>query len=303
MSTAARPIEAAGVVLHDGAGRVAVVHRPRHADWSLPKGKLEAGEPHLLAAVRECHEETGVRAVLESPLPDQQYHVNGAAKRVCYWRARVLGDDGFTPNEEIDELRWVPAGAAGTLLSYPHDAALVVRSVAVGDTRPLIVLRHAEALKRAAWGASRALHAAYDSARPLAPAGLEQADRVAAVLAAYGVTRVVTSPSRRCRQTVEPFAGLAGVRLERDYLMSEEGHVADPTGTAAVAHNLAVAPAPTALCTHRPVLHVVMRALSEALLEAGDWTIWLDPRLPPAGALVVHRGAGGQIVAIERHDS
>ena len=41
--------------------RSAVVHRPRYDDWSLPKGKLDAGEHLLPTAVREVAEETGLR--------------------------------------------------------------------------------------------------------------------------------------------------------------------------------------------------------------------------------------------------
>ena len=57
----ARIAAAGGVLWREGdAGReVAVVHRPRYDDWSLPKGKLDDGEPHLVAALREIREETG----------------------------------------------------------------------------------------------------------------------------------------------------------------------------------------------------------------------------------------------------
>ena len=81
------PIRAAGVVLYDADDRIAVVHRPRRGDWSLPKGKLEPGEPHLLAALRECHEETGQRARLEAPLPSRSYEVDGG-RRSCATGAR-----------------------------------------------------------------------------------------------------------------------------------------------------------------------------------------------------------------------
>ena len=44
--------------------KVLLIHRPRHKDWSLPKGKLDKGEHLLAAAVRECDEETGIVPVL-----------------------------------------------------------------------------------------------------------------------------------------------------------------------------------------------------------------------------------------------
>ncbi|MDP9466861.1 MAG: NUDIX domain-containing protein, partial [Actinomycetota bacterium] len=60
-------MKAAGGVLWrevDGQVLVAVVHRPRYDDWSLPKGKLDPGELEVVAAVREVQEETGFSCVV-----------------------------------------------------------------------------------------------------------------------------------------------------------------------------------------------------------------------------------------------
>ena len=87
-----RTIEAAGVVLvrpGPSGPEVAVVHRPHRSDWSLPKGKLERGERHEVAAVRETFEETGVRCVLGPSLGGRRYEVDGVPKHVRYWRATV----------------------------------------------------------------------------------------------------------------------------------------------------------------------------------------------------------------------
>ena len=43
---------------------LAVIHRPKYDDWSLPKGKLKPGEGFCEAALREVEEETGCRARL-----------------------------------------------------------------------------------------------------------------------------------------------------------------------------------------------------------------------------------------------
>jgi 8-oxo-dGTP diphosphatase len=119
-------VEAAGGVVLDGEGRVALVHRPRYDDWSLPKGKLDPGESFEEAALREVEEETGMRCRLGAELEPVRYQDNkGRPKLVRYWRMEVEHDPGFVPNNEVDELRWVPPGEAPALLTYPHDAELV----------------------------------------------------------------------------------------------------------------------------------------------------------------------------------
>jgi 8-oxo-dGTP pyrophosphatase MutT (NUDIX family) len=110
---------AGGVVLRDG--RVAVVHRPRYDDWSLPKGKLDPGETFEDAALREVAEETGLRCRLIRELPAVEYEVRGRPKLVRYWAMEVVDETGFVPNEEVDEIRWLEPAEALTLLSYDRD--------------------------------------------------------------------------------------------------------------------------------------------------------------------------------------
>src|SRR5947209_615891 len=116
-------IRAAGTVLWrpGRAGpEVAVVHRSRYADWSLPKGKLERGETLPACAVRETLEETGFRPVLGRRLPEVRYLAGGAAKAVHYFTGKAAKGE-FTPNDEVDELRWLTSEAAARLLSYAGD--------------------------------------------------------------------------------------------------------------------------------------------------------------------------------------
>ena len=104
-----------------------VVHRPRYDDWSLPKGKLDPGESWEDAALREVDEEVGLRCRLGAELPPVAYTDHkGRAKVVRYWLMEPEDAAApFTPNDEVDEMRWVDVAAAAALLSYPHDAELV----------------------------------------------------------------------------------------------------------------------------------------------------------------------------------
>ncbi|MEA2458415.1 MAG: 8-oxo-dGTP diphosphatase [Thermoleophilaceae bacterium] len=114
----------------DGGLEVAVVHRPRYDDWSLPKGKLDKGEGFEDAALREVLEETGLRCRLGRTLGDTSYRDRkDRPKLVRYYEMEPEGGE-FEPNDEVDELRWLPLGDAGGVLSYDFDRELVEKAAA-----------------------------------------------------------------------------------------------------------------------------------------------------------------------------
>jgi 8-oxo-dGTP diphosphatase len=118
---------AGGLVVRDsGSGpEVAIVHRPRYDDWSLPKGKLAKGESFEDAALREVVEETGMTCELGEELEPARYtDRKGRDKLVRFWLMRPTGGD-FEPTDEVDELRWLDPHSAVELLDYDHDRALV----------------------------------------------------------------------------------------------------------------------------------------------------------------------------------
>ncbi len=280
-------VVAAGAVVSRKGPEVLLVHRPKYDDWSFPKGKVDAGEHVTTTAVREVAEETGLDVRLGPPLSNQHYVVHNGHphdKRAHYWTARVVGGDdvsSYRPNDEIDDVAWVPLDAAWDRLTYERDRATLEEYTKVPrKTRPLIVLRHGKAKARKSWDKD-------DRRRPLTKTGQLQADQLVPVLGAYGVTRVLSSSSRRCWSTIGPYSDLAELDLEVTRDLSEED--ATPRAVTGHVNRLLDRPDPAVLCTHRPVLPFVYDALGIG-----------DPHLK-AGAMLVLHHRNGQITAVEHH--
>jgi 8-oxo-dGTP diphosphatase len=115
-------VRAAGAVVYIDGPKFAIIHRPHRGDWSLPKGKLDPGEDFETAAVREVREEIGVSGELGKALPTVRYKDHkGRSKEVRYWLMDAGRVGRFKANDEVDELRWLPAKKALDLLSYKTD--------------------------------------------------------------------------------------------------------------------------------------------------------------------------------------
>ena len=118
---------AGGAVVREAGGKteIAVVHRPRYDDWSLPKGKLEADESFKQGALREVEEETGLVCELGRELSPVRYRDRkGRRKVVRYWQMQPL-KGSFRASDEVDEVRWLTLKKASRLLDYEHDRRLV----------------------------------------------------------------------------------------------------------------------------------------------------------------------------------
>ena len=298
-------IRAAGVVLlRDGESgqEFVVVHRPGRQDWSLPKGKIDPGEHVIAAAVRECDEESGYSPLLQAPLPMQTYSVGSRPKVVHYWRARVWEEVGFAPDDEVDEIRWVPVADAPAILTYPSETRLVELAAALPDTIPLVILRHTQALKRSQFEGSD------DAERPLSGKGRSQSKLLIPLLDAFGITTVHSSPARRCHDTVRRYAKAVDVPVLAEPRLSEEGFREDPRAAVKRAAKLARMPEPLVLCSHRPVLPAILEGVAESLgmdVEDPRWRRSWDPKLPPGGFLIVHRrledDGNLSVVGVEHH--
>ena len=279
-------VAAGAVVLRPrNGGEVLLVHRPKYDDWSWPKGKQDPGEHVTATAVREVLEETGVSIRLGRPLPPQWYRVtSGRAKTVHYWTGRVTGDGdvtGYVANAEIDQVGWFGLDKARRMLTYADDLALLDRvRKHPRRTSALVVLRHGLARKRDSWEGP-------DDERPLADVGRLQAEALVPVLAAYGVTGVVSSDSRRCLGTVTPYARAHGLEVQSVPEVNEEDSTTD--SVAETVERLLGTKESTVLCSHRPVLPQIFDALGVAE----------EPLAP--GEFVVCHHRKGRVVATERH--
>ena len=231
------PVLAAGALvwrLKNDKLQVLVVHRPRYDDWSSPKGNAEPGESMVLTAIREVAEETGRQIVLGRYLGKARRRlVSGRKKRTLYWAAQVLPEAG--PGEglraavkpaskrEIDKVRWWKVKKAARKLTHADDKRLLARLVDWYESgqlqvHSLVLVRHAKAVSRATWGYG----INSEITRPLVMGrGQAQARDVAALLSAYGVGELVSSPWRRCVDTLAPYAHGCGLDLRSDEAFTE----------------------------------------------------------------------------------
>jgi ADP-ribose pyrophosphatase YjhB (NUDIX family) len=107
--------------------KVAVIHRKRYGDWTLPKGKLRAGESFREAALREVKEETGCDAELRDLAGVIRYTVRGAPKVVLFWHMELVGEGTFRPSEEVEQIEWLLPDEAIGILDYPAERDLLAR--------------------------------------------------------------------------------------------------------------------------------------------------------------------------------
>jgi 8-oxo-(d)GTP phosphatase len=280
-------VAAGAVITRKGpAGReFLLVHRPKYDDWSFPKGKQDPGEHVTATAAREVLEETGIEIRLGRPLRPQLYAVSGGrAKTVHYWVGHVVGDDdvsSYEINDEVDDLAWLSEAAAKERMTYLDDIDLLAQFHEFRTTTSaLLVVRHAKAEKRDRWDGP-------DPKRPLNELGRVQAETMVPLLHAYGVARVVTSPSTRCVETVRSYATEQVLPMTEIDELSEEGF--DEAVASTLLSRLLHDPESSVLCSHRPALPRLFESLG----------IEEEPLAP--GEVVVCHHRKGAVVATERH--
>ncbi|MBW9093230.1 NUDIX hydrolase [Microbacterium jejuense] len=262
---------AGGVVwrIVDDKLRVLLIHRTKYRDVTLPKGKVDPGEMLAETAVREIHEETGIRVSLGVPVGVSRYRLpSKRTKIVHYWAAEAtdaaIRASDFVPNKEIAALEWVTPKKAISRLSYPVDVEIIENFLRLVDegvlrTFPIVVLRHAKAVAREEWEGK-------DAARPLTARGRKQARAIVGPLRAFGVRRIVSSPAVRCVKTVAPLAEAVGRKIDTTKLISQNAWEDGRSDARTVIGERVRSRKPAVLCSHGPVLPDI---LSELALATG----------------------------------
>ncbi len=265
-SEAPAVIRAAGAVLWKPSQRyglrIALVHRPRYDDWSLPKGKAEPGEVVPVTAAREVQEETGFRAAIGRSLTTVSYTTSAGPKTVHYFAARRMAGF-FTPNKEVDKLAWLPVDAARDRMSYEFDrAVLATFGLEPAAQQGVLLVRHARAGRRANWSGD-------DDQRPLDAKGRRQAAALVGELSVFAPDQVRSAPLERCRATVAPLAEKLGTGIEFEKALSEEAYRDDPAAARRRIVDLAVGLAragkpaeTTVVCSQGGVIPGVVKSLA-----------------------------------------
>jgi 8-oxo-dGTP diphosphatase len=280
--TTAKLVRAAGGVVWRQGDRgleIALVHRPRYDDWSLPKGKLDPGEHPLTAAVREVHEETAVRGTPRSRLPTIRYLTGqpGVEKLVDFWSMRAESWTSREPDHEITEVRWVLGAEAHALLSYVHDRGVVKAFLEQPPPIGVVaMIRHGKAGERGSWPGD-------DNERPLDALGVAQAEKLARLLMLLAPNRIVSATPKRCVQTMQPLAAYTNLVIETDPAFDED---APPDVAADAVRDLATDTDTVVICSQGDLIPPVLCRLTGRVLA--DFTTpkgsgWIVPLADAAG--------------------
>lgn len=268
---------------------IAVIHRPKYDDWSLPKGKLEAGELHIACAFREVLEETGVTAVFGPELGQTTYTVEGEKKIARYWSARATDVPLGKPDPlEVDKIQWLKPSEAKKELTNKDDCKIVDFFLDFGpDTTPLILLRHAKAVKRFDWDGD-------DGDRPLDVLGQRQAKRFLPSFLPYAIEGIYSSDAIRCLETLNQLARTLNLKLSSTKDLSEYGYAQDKESAIKYVQKLLKKNVSTLVCSHNPVLPgIVKELIGKKNFKNLDYE-----KLSPGDAWVLHHREG-EIVAID----
>lgn len=268
-------IWAAGAVLarqrENGKPEYLLIHRPRYGDWTLPKGKLDKGETFLEGAVRETFEETGFAPLHPRLIGTVAYETTNSNPKVVRWWLGEASTGAFTPNEEVDRVKWVTFKKGRERLTYRNDREVLDRANDMYRHRSAGVIY----LVRHGWAGHRNDRSLADWQRPLDQRGRQQRKAIRQLLQAHPLTRIGASDSTRCIQTVRPLSKRMGIPVEFEPALVEGSH---PDRMLSLIHDLQEEAA--VLCTHGDVIaDLIGRLFADGIPMEGErtWTkgsIW-----------------------------
>ena len=336
-------------MISDDDFELCLVYRPKYDDWSWPKGKNEDNESHRHTAVREVGEETGYAVTLgphiaqiEYPLENegkksisksgaknssQNNNKTEVVKRIHYWMMREIDENAamkrlpaFGPIKpakptEIGNVIWLTPSKARKKLTHDSDrkvldAFLEKLHASQTEYKTLILVRHGKAESRKSWQGSEAT-------RPITPLGSAASYALGRELACYAPNRIVSSPWKRCVETVATFAHDSSLSIEQIAELTEDHHEDKPKSTLSVLiseiQNLdcntqnteANINNSTVMCLHRPIIGTFFDYLRGITKPRAHKRILSQksPYMPTGSAIVLHisnTSKGARIIDIEK---
>jgi MutT/NUDIX family protein len=342
-------------MISDDDFELCLVYRPKYDDWSWPKGKNEDNESHRHTAVREVGEETGYAVTLgphiaqiEYPLENegkksisksgaknssQNNNKTEVVKRIHYWMMREIDENAamkrlpaFGPIKpakptEIGNVIWLTPSKARKKLTHDSDRKVLdafLEKLHAGQTeyKTLILVRHGKAESRKSWQGSEAT-------RPITPLGSAASYALGRELACYAPNRIVSSPWKRCVETVATFAHDSSLYIEQIAELTEDHHENKPKSTLSVliseiqnldcnAQNTqstqnteANINNSTVMCLHRPIIGTFFDYLRGITKPRAHKRILSQksPYMPTGSAIVLHisnTSKGARIIDIEK---
>ncbi len=347
-----------GNQISDDDFELCLVYRPKYDDWSWPKGKNEENESYRHTAVREVGEETGYAVTLgphiaqiEYPLDHEgkkqstsknssspQNNQPTVIKRIHYWMMREINEStaskrlpSFGPikpakRTEISNVLWLTPSKARKKLTHDSDREVLDAFLERLHTcrarySTLILVRHGKAESRKTWQGSEAT-------RPITPLGSAASYALARELACYAPNKILSSPWKRCVETIGFFASDCSMKIEEIPELTEDYHEKNPQDTlnvlidtiAQLVHcdkndnyattnttsttNTANTTSTTAMCLHRPIIGSFFEYLRKITNPKAHKRIlsMRSPYMPTGSAIVLHiinTPKGARIIDIE----
>ena len=291
-------VVAAGGVLWRGDPsdpEVALVHRPKYDDWSLPKGKAKPGEHLLVTALREVTEETGYRPRIGPYLTTLQYRVTSGGsssnKVVTYWSMRCA-EGSFQASSEVDEMEWLPLDGAHTRLTSDLDRDVLDTFKRTRcDTELLVLVRHGETAAPSRRAKKR------PDFQPLSKVGRDQAAVLVPILEMLGITDLLSADLPSCVDMLAPFAAATGLKVRREVELTRAGFLGHETDVVDRVRRAAASSEALAICGGKRVINGLLSSLGYSPDVSGP----IDTKVKKGGWWLLHH-RDGVVSAYESHE-